>query len=384
MLRFHNSRALVEIRHAGGGDLHQRLRQPVHGAVESHLPLERQKVLQELAARRQQRRAAKLRSASSYSSSGADPTAVQLGLAGGLDPGTGATVPGSPANSALVDRATFPAASGRSGTPHSAPGTRVARPRVFLSGSFRRLQQSNCSSHSRGNSESTLMRARASSPRLVSWVEVALMAARPARQTPAVELVEARQVHRRIHAQGIAAHLVEGDQRVVPVRRGVLQTLRHHRTGELLPAHDEGQHVRLVLFGVVRRVQQQHAPQESERLGADVFGGRPLPRHPHGALDILAVRLRYDRSRGCRCGRRAGRRSPPPAPQSVPRAGTSRACRSSAARRPRSCPSARISPMNRSRITRLVGRVADLLERPFVAGAARVGCLERLKARAGG
>ena len=43
---------------------------------------------------------------------------------------------------------------------------------------------------------------------------------------------------------GIAADLVQRDEAVVAVERGVLDALRHHRRGELLEAHGEAQHLR--------------------------------------------------------------------------------------------------------------------------------------------
>ena len=45
--------------------------------------------------------------------------------------------------------------------------------------------------------------------------------------------------HRIAHVRWVAAHLVEGAERVVPVERGVLHPFGHHRRAQLGEAHRE-------------------------------------------------------------------------------------------------------------------------------------------------
>ena len=75
----------------------------------------------------------------------------------------------------LVDRARTArrrAGSGTAGTPRCGRAPRGPGRSAFLR-PFRRVQRVSAVRHSRGSSDSTLMRARTSSLRLVSWVELA-------------------------------------------------------------------------------------------------------------------------------------------------------------------------------------------------------------------
>ncbi len=104
----------------------------------------------------------------------------------------------------------------------------------------RSLQIRTCRAHSSGSSERTARRARASSPRLVSWVEVLSMACG---QRSAALLVRGWNAgDGDAELVGIAADLVQRDEAVVAVEGGVLEPLGHHRAAVLLQLHRPAQH----------------------------------------------------------------------------------------------------------------------------------------------
>ena len=93
--------------------------------------------------------------------------------------------------------------------------------------------------HSSGISDSTASRARISSPRLVSCVEVPSIACGQRLGALRIGLVEGRQ--RDAELIRMAADLVQRDEAVVAIERGVLETFRHHRAAVLLHPHGEAQ-----------------------------------------------------------------------------------------------------------------------------------------------
>ena len=112
-------------------------------------------------------------------------------------------------------------------------------------------------------------RARASSPRLVSCVAVAV---RPCGHSPARARIMRVKGRRADSAGrgGIAADLVEREQAVVAIERGVLQRLRHHRPGELLHLEGEAAHARARCAG--------RGPARSGRASARRAGNRRCRR----------------------------------------------------------------------------------------------------------
>src|SRR5919112_135255 len=107
---------------------------------------------------------------------------------------------------------------------------------------FSSCQRATAARHSPGISESTEMRARTSSPRLLSCVEVA-----------DIECVR------------LAAHLVQRGERVVAVKGRVFEALRRDGAGQLL----EAQHELAPLAALFRReafgvFEQQHGGDEVE------------------------------------------------------------------------------------------------------------------------
>ena len=88
-----------------------------------------------------------------------------------------------------------------------------------------------------GISESTARRARTSSLRLVSWVEVASMAR--GRVVEASERAAWKSSNPQAEPAGIPAHLVQAHETVERVERGVLHPLGRDRSGQLLEAHDQ-------------------------------------------------------------------------------------------------------------------------------------------------
>ena len=121
----------------------------------------------------------------------------------------------------------------------------------------------------RGISESTSRRARTSSLRLVSWVEVASI---EYGQCSRAQLVAAMEfVQRNAELRRRAADLIHRNEAGVDVAGCVLQAFGHHRAGELLELQGE---VQLPAVAVDRRVavlalQQQDAPQKVEHRGAN-------------------------------------------------------------------------------------------------------------------
>ena len=154
---------------------------------------------------------------------------------------------------------------------------------------FSRAQRFTALRHRCGISESTLIRARTSSLRLVSCVVVQISdrghCGLP-REILAMELLE-----RRGAAGGIAAHLVQRRQGKVAVEGRVLDPLGHHGAGHLLEAADE--QLPLAAAGLVqvgRAFQQQHVADEVEHGGV---GGRVAAfRLRRRAADDLPVALR--------------------------------------------------------------------------------------------
>ena len=103
-----------------------------------------------------------------------------------------------------------------------------------------RLQVWTWCAHSSGISESTARRARASSPRLVSCVEVHSMRRFHCRARSAFALWKCR--HRHAEASRITTHFVERRQTIVAIEGRVLESLGHHRTAVLLQFHGAPQH----------------------------------------------------------------------------------------------------------------------------------------------
>jgi hypothetical protein len=91
-----------------------------------------------------------------------------------------------------------------------------------------------------GISESTSMRARTSSERLLSWVEVASMVCGQWRARCALARGSAR---REAELAGSPPTSFSDTQAVVDVERGVLDALGHHRRGELLELAREVAHL---------------------------------------------------------------------------------------------------------------------------------------------
>ena len=119
----------------------------------------------------------------------------------------------------------------RCGRARRAPSTSPIRARRS------RLQAVTWRRHSSGSSQSTASRARASSPRFVSWVARRQHRVRPALGALGVRLVE--EPRRDAEPLRRAADLVQRDEAVVAIEGGVLDALGHHRTGELLQPHGE-------------------------------------------------------------------------------------------------------------------------------------------------
>jgi len=96
------------------------------------------------------------------------------------------------------------------------------------------------------------------------------------------------------HPARLAAHVAPRYQRHVPVQRCVLEALRHHWPGELLPAQDEPQPVGGLVVGPSGSgFQQQHPAQEVVR--STLRAGPPFGV-AHRTFDPLPV-LPPDRRR---------------------------------------------------------------------------------------
>ena len=108
------------------------------------------------------------------------------------------------------------------------------------------------------------MRARASSPRLVSWVAVAV--------SPPALFRRAAAAGRWNSSSGsaarrrIAADLVEREQPVVAVEGGVLHRLGHQRAGELLQLEREIAHARRAVAGFAGEIERDGVAQKVENL----------------------------------------------------------------------------------------------------------------------
>ena len=92
------------------------------------------------------------------------------------------------------------------------------------------------------------MRARTSSERLLSWVEVASIACGQRRARSWFCPVECRERH--AEAVRLAADLVQGYQPVVLIEGRVFHRLGHHRGAVLLKFHGEGAHCVLVCLAL--------------------------------------------------------------------------------------------------------------------------------------
>ena len=153
-------------------------------------------------------------------------------------------------------------------------------------GAFRDCQRLTASPHRSGISESTLMRARTSSSRLVSWVELADKRVRPARAALAVRGVE--RLERGPEAVGLAPHLVERSQRVEAVEGRVLDALGHDGPGELLEAqHEVAPLGALPIVQPLGILEQQDRRDEVEQRGAR-RGVAPL-REPDRRDDVRPI-----------------------------------------------------------------------------------------------
>ena len=142
---------------------------------------------------------------------------------------------------------------------------RVAVDRVTARAGWRVPTVSVACFHAPGSSESTLRRARTSSPRLVSCVAVA---ERPcghrSARTASQRCSESGDTPKRSGSLPTSFKRVEA---VVDVEGGVLDSLGGHRAGHLLELGDEA-HVRVAFFlgNVVGPLQQQVAHEvEDER-----------------------------------------------------------------------------------------------------------------------
>jgi hypothetical protein len=103
-------------------------------------------------------------------------------------------------------------------------------------------------------------------------------------------------VHAGSEVLRFAAHLVERHQAVVDVEDGVLQPLRHHRTGDLLELHGEVQHHLTLGHRKVLGVSlEQHVLEPVEQRG--VGGGVGHPGAGDGPLDVVRVALVHAGSR---------------------------------------------------------------------------------------
>ncbi len=102
--------------------------------------------------------------------------------------------------------------------------------------SLRSDQLRTASHHVLGISESSASRARTSSLRLVSCVEVASIGVRPVLLRGS-QFAAWNSSTARARTGRVAADLVERDEAVVVVERRVLDPLGHHRAGELLEPH---------------------------------------------------------------------------------------------------------------------------------------------------
>ena len=116
-------------------------------------------------------------------------------------------------------------------------------------------------------------------------------------------------------AAGIAADLVEREQAVVAIERGVLQRLRHHRSGELLHLQGKAAHARRAVArrGRADQIQGQRVAQEIEDA---VVGGEPVgARRARSSPRSARGRARSGPPRSDRCDRpgNAGRRVRAPA-----------------------------------------------------------------------
>ena len=167
--------ALVDVGHAGRGELEQRHRQAVEHAEPGDRRRRRAQVVEEQVVLRcpSAARARTTATAASYSALGLIQLVCDLRLARGLQHVGLRCARGRRARLRVRPAAgSCRAASGRAGTRRCGDGAGSPSTSRFLL-RFMRLQRRSCSRHAAGISESTSMRARTSSERLLSWVEVA-------------------------------------------------------------------------------------------------------------------------------------------------------------------------------------------------------------------
>ena len=147
-----------------------------------------------------------------------------------------------------------------------------------------RASPRHAAAHSSGSSDSARMRVRASSPRLVSWVAVAVRPCGLSAGAPAMRCVKLGD--RQSRQRGIAADFVERQQRVVAIERGVLQRLRHHRSGELLHLQRELAHPRTRCRAGRRRSDRA----STRRAGNRKCRGRGLPSAAVRAAIVRSIK----------------------------------------------------------------------------------------------
>ena len=102
-----------------------------------------------------------------------------------------------------------------------------------------RVHTGSCCAHSSANSDNAASRARASSPRLVSWVAVASIACGQCCSALLIGTMEC--AHGAAEALGIPADFVHRDETVIAVERRVFDALGDHRPAVLLQPHRAAQ-----------------------------------------------------------------------------------------------------------------------------------------------
>ena len=118
----------------------------------------------------------------------------------------------------------------------------------------------------------------------------------------AVRAFPSANLHRRMKGvdgkcpgRGIAADLVEREQAVVAVERGILERLRHHGAGELLHLQREAAHARRAVR-CPPGLDQVHGQRIAQEFEDAVVGGEPVrARFFDGLRDQRAIMLRGHR-----------------------------------------------------------------------------------------
>src|SRR5919198_2090665 len=87
------------------------------------------------------------------------------------------------------------------------------------------------------------------------------------------------------------ADLVQRDQAVVAIERGVLIAFRHHGRGELLVAHGEAQHLLAAQTSGWRGIEGENAVHEVE--DARIGDATRALRRPYCPVDPLAIARRH-------------------------------------------------------------------------------------------